>query len=70
MKAEAVEIVEAEKPDYITGHSLGGIIAKLVCTETGIPGASFASLGAIDPFSWSCSLVEHNLHHNVRSKLW
>ena len=53
MADEAVEIAMGldPVPDFITGHSLGGIIAEMVCSETGIPGASFAALGAFDPFS-------------------
>jgi hypothetical protein len=51
MRAEAVAVAEEQNPHFITGHSLGGILAELVCSETGIPGASFAALGAFDPFS-------------------
>jgi len=51
MKDEAANIARSLNPDFVTGHSLGGIIAELVCSETGIPGASFAALGAFDPFS-------------------
>ena len=51
MANEAKEVAIKEKPDFITGHSLGGLIAEMVCSMTGIPGASFAALGAFDPFS-------------------
>lgn len=51
MRKEAVAVAKEQNPHFITGHSLGGIIAELVCSETGIPGASFAALGAFDPFS-------------------
>jgi hypothetical protein len=51
MRAEAVAVAKEQNPHFITGHSLGGILAELVCSETGIPGASFAALGAFDPFS-------------------
>jgi hypothetical protein len=33
MKKEAVVIAEKEKLDYITGHSLGSIIAELVFAQ-------------------------------------
>ena len=74
MRDEAVAIANAESPDYITGHSLGGILAELVCSETGIPGASFAALGAFDPYSQADQelgntsyngLVENNMHQNT-----
>ena len=41
----AVEITLKHKPDFICGHSLGGLIAECVCSETGIPGASFNAPG-------------------------
>ena len=34
-----------QKPDFICGHSLGGLIAECVCGETGIPGATFNAPG-------------------------
>jgi len=51
MANEAAEVAERVGADFITGHSLGGIITEMVCSKTGIPGASFAALGAFDPFS-------------------
>ena len=42
-------------PDYICGHSLGGLIAECVCSETGIPGASFNA-----PGPWS-AVTSNNL---------
>jgi hypothetical protein len=51
MANEAKEIALAEKATYITGHSLGGRIAEMVCSMTGIPGASFGAIGTFDPFS-------------------
>ncbi len=51
MAEEAKEVALAEKPDFIAGHSLGGLLTEMVCSMTGIPGASFAALGAFDPFS-------------------
>ena len=41
----AVNIAQICKPDFICGHSLGGLIAECVCGETGIPGASFNAPG-------------------------
>ena len=51
MANEAREIALAQNATYITGHSLGGIIAEMVCSMTGIPGASFGAIGAFDPYS-------------------
>ena len=74
MRDEAVAIANAETPGCITGHILGGILAELVCSETGIPGASFAALGAFDPYSQADQelgntsyngLVENNMHQNT-----
>ena len=41
----AVNMAQRRKPDFICGHSLGGLIAECVCGETGIPGASFNAPG-------------------------
>ena len=43
--AVAVSIAQNKDPDFICGHSLGGLIAECVCGETGIPGASFNAPG-------------------------
>jgi len=51
MAEEAAKIAVELKADFITGHSLGGIIAEMVCSITGIKGASFAALGAFDPYA-------------------
>jgi len=37
----AVEIAEREKPDFVTGHSLGGAVAEAVALHGNIPGMSF-----------------------------
>ena len=67
MRNEAVEVAKDLKPDFITGHSLGGILAELVCSETGIPGASFAALGAFDPFSLEDRTNYENKYGNMDS---
>ncbi len=41
----AVEIALEQKATMVCGHSLGGLIAEVVCTRTGIPGASFNAPG-------------------------
>ena len=43
--AVAVSIAQDWDPDFICGHSLGGLIAQCVCGETGKPGASFNAPG-------------------------
>mmetsp|Transcript_5382 Transcript_5382/g.8481 ORF Transcript_5382/g.8481 Transcript_5382/m.8481 type:complete len:702 (-) Transcript_5382:184-2289(-) len=66
MVLEATEIAEQLNPTYITGHSLGGFIAQGVCTETGIPGASFGGIGGHDPGSAETTIFRNNYHHGVR----
>lgn len=46
-----IEDVGGKENLFITGHSLGGIVAELVCSELGIEGASFGAIGAYDPYS-------------------
>jgi putative lipase involved disintegration of autophagic bodies len=41
----AVETALEEEATMVCGHSLGGLIAEVVCTRTGIPGASFNAPG-------------------------
>ena len=41
----AVKATWDKDPDFICGHSLGGLIAECVCGETGKPGASFNAPG-------------------------
>ena len=61
----AVEITLKHKPDFICGHSLGGLIAECVCSETGIPGASFNAPG---PWSTipSNNLLTGNKYNGVK----
>merc|ERR1712151_426657 len=47
---KAVEGIQEEAPDYITGFSLGGVLAESACSYTGVPGASFGNPG---PWSWN-----------------
>ena len=51
MASEAEVVANRLQPDFITGHSLGGLVAEMVCSMTGIKGASFGAIGAFDPFS-------------------
>ena len=51
MARQATDVALRINPDFITGHSLGGYLAEMVCSETGIKGASFGALGAFDPLS-------------------
>jgi len=44
---EAFGIAEENRPNFLTGHCLGGFLAECVCSHTGIPGASFAAPGPI-----------------------
>ena len=51
MATEAADVANRLQPDFVTGHSLGGTIAEMVCSMTGFKGASFGAIGAFDPFS-------------------
>ena len=42
-----VEVAKELKPDLITGHSLGGLIAEVVASHTRIPGIAFNSPGPV-----------------------
>jgi len=64
MTDDAVQITQSVIDDvggkenlYITGHSLGGIVAELVCSELGVEGASFGAIGAFDPYSLADEFV-------------
>lgn len=46
-RRSAVVTIRKHQPDYITGHSLGGLIAEMACSYTGKPGASFAAPGPV-----------------------
>merc|ERR1712130_666113 len=43
----ATEVAESVKPDYVTGHSLGGLLAECVTSYTAIPGVAFAAPGPV-----------------------
>ena len=45
----AIKIAIDANPHFVTGHSLGGMIAEVVCSFTGIPGASFDAPGVFHP---------------------
>jgi hypothetical protein len=42
-----VEVARKIKPDLITGHSLGGLLAEVVASYTRIPGIAFNSPGPV-----------------------
>ena len=43
----AVRAVKEAKPDYVTGHSLGGLLAECAASYTGSSGASFGAPGPV-----------------------
>ena len=61
----AVLNAQKHRPDYICGHSLGGLLAECVCSETGISGASFNA-----PGPWAATpennLIEGKQYDGVR----
>jgi len=48
---EAERIARKYMPDFVTGHSLGGFLAEVTCSRTGVPGASFAAPGPVGQIS-------------------
>lgn len=64
MEAKFCEVVRKKpgfRPDFVTGHSLGGTMAEIMCARHGIPGASFAAPG---PYS---SNIKYNLIHGLEN---
>ena len=59
-----VALADAKKPNWLTGHSLGGCLAESVCSETSIGGASFNAPG---PYTLTPgkNLVAGGRYHNV-----
>merc|ERR1712048_719334 len=61
---KATEAVAEFSPNFITGHSLGGLLAECACSYTGVPGSSFGA-----PGPWSAidanNLARGNKYYNV-----
>jgi len=58
------ELASKHGVDFICGHSLGGGIAEVVCSELGIRGASFNAPGMYSPKK-TASLLRAKEHNNV-----
>ena len=66
IKAVALKAVQKYwelNPTYITGHSLGGTIAEMVCDQTGANGASF---GAPGPYGTSLNLITEEKYDGAK----
>lgn len=46
-RTAAIAIGWEFKPDFVTGHGLGGSLAECVCSYCGVPGAAFSPLAVI-----------------------
>ena len=53
---EAVRVAKSNQVNWVTGHSLGGLIAEAVCASSGIGGSSFDT-----PGPWYKTDVERNV---------
>lgn len=62
---QVMEEVGGKENLFITGHSLGGIVAELTCSELGIQGASFGAIGAFDPYS----LADANIVNGIMAEI-
>ncbi|KAG2454951.1 hypothetical protein HYH02_000778 [Chlamydomonas schloesseri] len=56
------------RPDFITGHSLGGCTAEVICSRTGCPGAAFNSPGPWSPFV-DMNIVDGNKYDGVEFEI-
>ncbi|KAG2454952.1 hypothetical protein HYH02_000779 [Chlamydomonas schloesseri] len=65
---KAQVIFEDVCPDFITGHSLGGCIAEVICSRTGCPGAAFNSPGPWSPDPDHC-VVDGEKHGGVNFEI-
>ena len=45
--SQALEAHREHDPDWVTGHSLGGMLAEIVASHTGSPGVAFAPPGPV-----------------------
>ena len=64
---QVIEEVEGKENLFITGHSLGGIVAELTCSELGIQGASFGAIGAFDPYSLADAAIVDSIMDQIES---
>merc|ERR1711865_154897 len=46
-RTAAVAIGWELKPDFVTGHGVGGSLAECVCSYCGVPGVAFGPLGVV-----------------------
>jgi predicted esterase YcpF (UPF0227 family) len=47
---EAIEIAKSSLPQWLCGHTIGGVYAECLCSELGLPGAAFNALGPFSPY--------------------
>ena len=59
----AVQEATNHEPDFICGHSIGGLIAECVCAHTGLKGAAFNAPGPWAPSG--NNLVDGDNYKNI-----
>ncbi|KAG2440193.1 hypothetical protein HXX76_004305 [Chlamydomonas incerta] len=64
----AESIFRQVRPDFITGHSLGGCIAEVVCSRTGCRGAAFNSPGPWSPVG-KLNVVDGDKYNDVEFEI-
>ncbi|PNW84672.1 hypothetical protein CHLRE_03g154050v5 [Chlamydomonas reinhardtii] len=64
----AESIYHQVRPDFITGHSLGGCIAEVVCSRTGCRGAAFNAPGPWSPVA-ELNVVDGDKYNDVEFEI-
>ncbi|KAG2424126.1 hypothetical protein HXX76_014800 [Chlamydomonas incerta] len=64
----ACDIYNSVRPTYVTGHSLGGCIAEVVCSRSGCGGASFNAPGPWSPNPATC-IADGDRYDGVRFEI-
>lgn len=62
-------IASRERPDFVTGHSLGGLLAECVTSYEQIPGANFGSPGPWGSFGNSATTLTGDAFDGVKFKV-
>lgn len=63
--AAARDVARRMRPNYVTGHSLGGLLAECVTSYEGIPGCNFGAPGPWGSFGNSATTLSGNNFNGV-----
>ena len=62
---EAIKVAKSNQVNWVTGHSLGGLIAEAVCASTGIGGSSFDTPGPWYKTDTARNVIDGNKYNGV-----